>query len=103
MPLNLQPLFPGLTNPQSQTGIGIFTCDAQGNPQAGVVVWFRMVEPPPLQNCSFPDEPFSMTSNASGAVQLVLLKNAVYEVWREGGAMHRFTASDQAATNLPSI
>lgn len=86
-----------------QTRATILTADAQGNPESGVTINFRLIDPPDVNSQSFSRRPFGVTSDQTGTASVVLLQGAKYEVWRDEADPVVIVTPNAPTMSVPAI
>lgn len=85
-----------------QTTAFLTTRDGQGNALANVTVTFQLIDPQ-LATDSFDQTSFTAASDASGLLQVPLLKSTKYQARVGGGAWVAFTTGSGASFALPEV
>ncbi len=83
----------------------LLVVDGAGAPEAGVVISFRLSEPPTDDDggVSYSRDEFSATSDADGVIEQEFLKNAVYVGRRGQGPAVSFETGDEDTFTIPNI
>jgi hypothetical protein len=96
------PVPPISTNPA--TAMAFVDCWKDGAAEVGVTLSYRLLDPPDGVNQSYnTDIQQTPESDGTGRITVELLRNAVYEIWRENGNPYRVAIGDVPTATLPQI
>lgn len=86
----------------AQTSAWLTTRDGQGIALAGVMVTFELLDPVASTD-SYNQSPFTATSDATGLLQVLLLRNAQYQARVGSGPWITFTTGTSGVFPLPEV
>jgi hypothetical protein len=81
----------------------LLALDDEGNALAGVVISFRLSEPPVGDGNSYSRDEFEVTSDEDGVIEQEFLKNAWYIGRRGQGPEIPIDTGDEDAFDIPNI
>lgn len=95
---------PPPTSVDPNTAIAFLDCYLNGDPEAGVYLFYQLIKPPPGNNLSFNiDKQTSEPSDEAGRLTVEVLRNSTYDFWRGEGEHKRVVVGNSSSVNLPQI